>query len=490
MFCPKCGTENTREAKFCKKCGEKMVTNKEQKNVPKNKKPKTADKNNNILNRLKNSPMKFKICLGAALLVIIIAVILLIVLLNNPTKKVETYLTEYYDNYTENYDNKELIEIGNIIRANKGNEKALNSLKKQISNTLTNWVKNFNTSYKSIQSLEDSFDKINAALYDIYKYFNGLEYVLTYEEYYDYYEELSDLYNSKYNYLKALDETNDYTKYNYYSNVIESDSYYKKAQEYLNDYVEEEIDNINEALEEIGNLSKDATTKEYLEAYKEKLEYLNNHKYVNYIDISKTEDYQELFKEVAKETIEYTKKYVEELNEELEINEAIDIIEEVMKLFDSSSSDYQELEDLKETYENKLPVSLGDKYLVSSTSGSSYHYYGVTINDKDYDDALSFTFKGENQNRIYRLNNEYKTFKTTIVRGENWDKDFEGEIVIYGDDKELYRSGKITKSNEVNLEISLDITDVDDLKIEFITKSEPSGYANFYIYLVEPYLYK
>ena len=97
---------------------------------------------------------------------------------------------------------------------------------------------------------------------------------------------------------------------------------------------------------------------------------------------------------------------------------------------------------------------------------------------------------GETVSRVYRLNNEYKTLKAMIVRGPDWDSDFNGEIVIYGDDKELYRSGKITKTGELKSEINIDVTDVDDLKIEFVTESEPDGWANFYIYLVEPYLYK
>ena len=49
---------------------------------------------------------------------------------------------------------------------------------------------------------------------------------------------------------------------------------------------------------------------------------------------------------------------------------------------------------------------------------------------------------------------------------------------------------EITKTNEINAEINLDITGVDDLKIEFVTTSEPDGWTSFYIYLVEPYLYK
>ena len=81
---------------------------------------------------------------------------------------------------------------------------------------------------------EDSeFDKLYNVLKEIYSYFNGLEYVLTYEEYYNHYEEIYELYNSKENYFKAQEAESDSEKYNYYKRVIESDSYYEEAQEFV-----------------------------------------------------------------------------------------------------------------------------------------------------------------------------------------------------------------------------------------------------------------
>ena len=74
--------------------------------------------------------------------------------------------------------------------------------------------------------------------------------------------------------------------------------------------------------------------------------------------------------------------------------------------------------------------------------------------------------------------------------GPDWRGDLDGVIVIYGDDKELYRSSTITKDNEFNAEININIENVDDLKIEFITTDKTSCSENFYLYLVEPYLYK
>ena len=243
-------------------------------------------------------------------------------------------------------------------------------------------------------------------------------------------------------------------------------------------------------IKSLTDFKENATTEEKLNAYIEVVEYLEDNKYKNKIDLSNTEEYLALYEDATNKVVEYTKSLAEELEKNLKTNEVMEMINKSMKALEYDSDEYKELEELKESYEDKLPDNLTDKYLVSSTSGSYDSSYNVTIDDKEYDSYVSFSFKGETVSRVYRLNNEYKTFKATIVRGPDWDSDFKGEIVIYGDGKELYRSGEITKTNEIKSEISIDVTDVDDLKIEFITESEPDGWSSFYIYLVEPYLYK
>ena len=298
------------------------------------------------------------------------------------------------------------------------------------------------------------------------------------------------LYSSKENYFKAEEASDDNDKYTYYNSVIEEDSYYKEAKEFVSNYLKDEISELESEVKSLTNFKENATTEEKLNAYIEVVEYLEDNKYKNNINLSNTEEYLTLYEDATNKVIEYTKSLAAELEKNLKTNEVMEMINKSMKALEYNSDEYKELEELKESYEDKLPDNLTDKYLVSSTSGSYDSSYKVTINDKEYDSYVSFSFKGETVSRVYRLNNEYKTFKATIVRGPDWDSDFKGEIVIYGDDKELYRSGEITKTNEIKSEISIDVTDVDDLKIEFITESEPDGWSNFYIYLVEPYLYK
>ncbi len=484
MFCGKCGAKNKEGAKFCEKCGNKLEASKKE---PAKKENKTV---NNIKEKVKVVPKKVKIGIGVALIVLIIAIIVLAILLSNPVKKVEDYLTSYYDNYTEDYGNDELVKIGDILRSHRDDEGALENISKQIENTIDNWVKNFNKSYKNEDELVEEYRKLSGVLEDIYSYFNGLEYVLTYEDYYNYREEIYDLYYSKSYYFSAVEASDEYEKYYNYSRVIESDSYYNEAQEFINNYLTDELDALKTEAEEMVNLGEGATTKELLNAYLSQIEFLEENQYQNNIDLSTTEGYQTLYNNAVSKIVEYTKTYASELESNYETNDVMDMIDTSMEALEYNSDEYNELNELKTSYENKLPSKLTDEYDVSHTSGSSNYSYGTTINDEEYDSYISFRFEGETQSRVYRLNNEYKTLKATIVRGPNWDADFTGEIVIYGDGEELYRSGEITKTNEIDFEINIDVTDVDDLRIDFVTESEPDGWASFYIYLVEPYLYK
>ena len=451
---------------------------------------KENKKINNIKTKAKELPKKAKIGIISAIVIIIAAIIALVILLNNPVKKVENYLASYYNNYTENYGNEELVKIGDILKANKDKKDTLESISSQINKTINNWVKNFNKSYKDEEELNKEYQKVSGILDEIENYFNGLEYVLTYEDYYNYYKEIHDLNTSKENYFKAVEASDDYDKYNYYKEVIESDTYYEEAEKFLNDYLKDEISDLQTKVKELTNFNEDTKTEEKLNAYIEVIEYLEENQYKNKIDLSTNKEYLALYQDATSKIVEYTKSYAEELNTNLKTNDIMDMIDNSLDVLDYDSDEYNELEELKDSYEEKLPDSLTSKYLVSSSSGTNDSSYRITINDQEYDSYVSFSFKGETVSRVYRLNNEYKTFKATIVRGPDWDSDFSGEIVIYGDDKELYRSKEITKTGELNSEISIDVTDIDDLKIEFVTESEPDGWANFYIYLVEPYLYK
>ncbi len=481
MFCEKCGTKNLKNAKFCEKCGNQI------------RKDNNGTKEfNNLKSKIKNLSKKTKIIMTTVALIAIVSIIVLGVLLNNPVKKVNDYLTKYYTNY-ERERIEELSEIGKILKNNKKEQKVLNNIKEDVHGLTNGWVKNFNKEYQDTKDLDTNYQKVSNVIKSIYDYYNGLEYMIDYDLYKNYSEELKTLYNSKYAFLEAVAYENKkdaYNAYYYYQKVAISDCYYKKAEEYINNYVKDEVDKVKKEAEKLITTNESSSNEEILNCYLNQIKYLNEHKTVNNINISDTKDYQELYENATKMILEYTKKQVDALNKKDDYNASLKLIESIINNFNSDTEEYKELSKLKENCENKLPDSLLSKYTVSNTLGSSYSNYKKIINDKEYNNYLSFRFRGETESRVYRLNNEYKKFKTTIVRGEDWDKSFSGYFVIYGDDKELYKSKEITKSSELDAQIELDVTNVDDLKIEFVTKSKPSGWDSFYIYLVEPYLYK
>ena len=480
MFCESCGTKNDKEAKFCESCGKKLNKN----NV------ETKKEESNI--RFNKMPKKKKIITSIVLLIIIIAVIVLCILLNNPLKKVADKLGDYYANYSEN-SKQELLEIGKILKNNKDDKKLLENIKKSTHKEVKKWTKNFNTEYKDLDELDKAYDKLNRALNDIYSYFKGLEYMLDYELYTELTSEASTLYKSKTNYIRAKEyelEKEESSAYYNYQKVDELDCYYKKANEYIEKYIAEEVTAFKENAEKIIKIDDNSKTKDILDCYIEQIKYIYENKTTNNIDLSTSKEYEKLYNNAINKIVEYTKKLITELEDKDDYNEIINIIETSIKYVKKDDNANKELTKLKEEFEAKLPDSLLSKYLVSSTWGSDDTKYTKVINDEEYDSNISFEFTGNTENRVYRLNEAYKKFKTKIVRGSDWDKAFNGYFVISGDGKELYKSETITKNSELKAEIEIDVTGVDDLKIEFVTKSNADGWDSFYIYLVEPYLYK
>lgn len=492
MFCEKCGAKNNKDAKFCGSCGHKISANESKEN-------KTSKKNNkseiikNQKEKIKSLPKKSKIIMVIVFIIIIISIVVLSILLNNPVKKIEDSLESYYKNYSSN-NNKELIEMGKILKNNKENEKVLKNIKETTHKIMEKWVKNFNKEYKDKEELLESYNKVSGALKDIYNYYNGLEYMLNKDLYNNYYNELQELNSSKHHYLTAKEYENkgneEYNTYFHYQKVIENDCYYKEASKYVNEYVKDEMSKLKEKAEEFIKINDNSTNMEIYNCYVEELKYLESHKTSNNIDLSSTEDYKNIYESATSKIIEYTKKIAEEHEKNDKIEEAIKIIADSLDLFKYNSNEYKELEELKKVYEDKKPVKLTSMNQESKSSSVSKSLWGKRINDNDYEHYISFAFEGENSYISYNFKKEYKRLKTKIIREEDWKKNLNGYFVITADGKEIYKSSVITSSSDLNPDIDLDISDVEELKIEFITESKSEGWTRNYIYLVEPYLYK
>jgi len=477
MYCDKCGTENKKGSKFCESCGNKLNVNK---------------KTNDFLNNFKVIPKNKKIGMVIALIIIVLAIGILSILLNNPLKIVEDKLGAYYENYSENSKN-DLIDIGKILKNNKNDHKLLENIKNNTHKEVRKWTKNFNTDYKNQQSLSESYTKLVNALEDIYDYFDGLEYMLDYDLYTELLSEAKDLYNSKKYYLtgKEYEKKSDkYYAYYNYQKVIENDSYYKKAQEYVNNYLKDKIKNFKSKADEYINNIDNLTTDKTLEAYISHLDYIIYNKITDNADLSVTDDYKRMYENAINKIVFYTKKLVNELEETNKFDEAISIVKKSLEYLTKDSDNYKELEELKKQLENKLPENLISKYKEYYTGGLKEINYKKEINDVEYDGALGFVSEGDTVGVTYKINKEYKTFKTSIILSNDWDNYISGYFVIKGDNKELYKSPNISINSDFEKNIELDVTSIDDLKIEFITTNESNNLPYFYIYLVEPYLYK
>ena len=175
MFCPECGTKNENDARFCFKCGNKL----------------SSDKHN----KLSHLSKKSKILMLFSSVVVIVALVFLAFLLRNPVKMIEDSLAKYYDNYNA-YNNKELVNIGRVLKSNKENDKVLGAIKNTTQKIINSWVKNFNTAYKDKEALDEAYDRATGALGDIYEYYNGLEFMLDKELYEKLKEEVKVLYDS------------------------------------------------------------------------------------------------------------------------------------------------------------------------------------------------------------------------------------------------------------------------------------------------------
>lgn len=468
MDCKNCGAKNESKASFCYKCGNKL--------------------NKNFNNKLYNLPKNTKLAMVSVLGIVLVAVIILSFLLQNPVKKVEDYLLLYYDNYTGN-KNQELVEIGRVLVSNKNNEKVLNNIKNTVQKSMSKWVKNFNIEYKNENDLSKAYYKVYNSLKDIYDYFDGLEYMLNRELYEEYKKELNTLYYSKSAYFEGLSyekKNDDYYAYFYYQKVEETDVYYGKANLFVANYVKDEVNELKKKADAIVKVDANTTLEEKLDLLLKKLEFLEENKKKNNVDLSNTSIYKEIYDNNVNEIIDVMKKMIEEFGDKNE--EIIELINKVMDKVVSSSDKYQELEDLKKEYENKLPESLLEKDR-NSYKNSKYSKFDVTINDKEYDSYLSFALVKENASVVYKLNKEYKKLKGTIIKSNDWIDNLSGTLIIYGDNKEIYKSSVIDKNSE-DLVLDLDVSEVQDLKIEFVNNLEEDSLANYNIYLVEPYLYK
>lgn len=550
-FCQKCGHKMIQEqeevkAKKTTKSEPKKVSPateevQEKKNEEVKKEVKEVKKETKVTEEKKVQEQevkpKKKMATGLKVLIFIILIALiaggiaLYIILNNPVKKMTGYLENYYSDYSSDPDDNEktLKGIKKVLKSNRKKDDVIDEIKENAEDTFYEWVNDFNTKYDSEKKLDKAYEKVTSALSSLYAYDDSIgEYLLEEDLYFELSHKLADLKESKGNFLNAQSASDKSSAYDYYGKVIEDDVYYEEAQKAMSDYLESSLeDYLNEVKEKVDLTGSE---EDVLKDYIDQINYLNNNTMVGGIDVSSTQEYKDLFKEAEDKILELTKKGIETREKENNydgaldyvkstinsLNSSLDIYDDVKKLivdiakdavtymtnnleyddaedfakkarqsFSSSTSEYDELSKLIDSVKSGTPDDLTDQYKVESKWASSDYYR----DDGDYKDAVSFRFEGETAYITYRLNNKYTRLKTKLVVGENWPSDFSGVLVISANGNELYRSDTITKTSTFDGNIDIDVTSVDDITFQFITTND-EGYDYFYLYLVEPYLYK
>lgn len=298
---------------------------------------------------------------------------------------------------------------------------------------------------KTITSNYDNFSEVTKKLKDVE------------ELYLNQYLENADKYLKDKNYDKALDALKKVDE-----DLQEAESIVKKKIEIHNAKIEEKIQKFTEENTENYEILKYLVEYDYdgIDNLKEEIDDLISD-YKNKLILE--------VRELVVKNYEEAKEMVEKLEKILpEDKEISDLVQEISKLEPVSllSLDVG-------NKEGKLNISRNPKNDIKDIEGNSYtNYISVTSTGKDLNTV------------IYKLNGEYSKLTGKIcIMDSSKDAAVSGEprVNIYSDGNLLYASNILT-NNTNNVDFSVDIDDVDDLKIELV------GGTNLSYFIANPTL--
>lgn len=298
---------------------------------------------------------------------------------------------------------------------------------------------------KTITSNYDNFSEVTKKLKDVE------------ELYLNQYLENADKYLKDKNYDKALDALKKVDE-----DLQEAESIVKKKIEIHNAKIEEKIQKFTEENAENYEILKYLVEYDYdgIDNLKEEIDDLISD-YKNKLILE--------VRELVVKNYEEAKEMVEKLEKILpEDKEISDLVQEISKLEPVSllSLDVG-------NKEGKLNISRNPKNDIKDIEGNSYtNYISVTSTGKDLNTV------------IYKLNGEYSKLTGKIcIMDSSKDAAVSGEprVNIYSDGNLLYASNILT-NNTNNVDFSVDIDDVDDLKIELV------GGTNLSYFIANPTL--
>ena len=403
---------------------------------------------------------KVFIYIGLSIIGIVLVLLLLFnTVLYNYRGKLNSYLTSYYS------DNSNLDDINKLLDKYNGNEDKINKVKKIIEDDVNKRIDSFNRSYDSEEDLNSTKDLLNNKVSEI------LDRISINKD--NYLNIINNLYESKVNYLNGLklfNESNYSDAYEYLSKVSQNDSYSLDASKMINECFSEEIKDIKNYIDS-KKISDDLKIEDKLNTYKDILNYVIEKKNSLKLDLTNSKEYNEIINNINKNLTEAYEMLADELKNSNAYDKALNKLNEGIKLLSEIKANATSLIKKKEEFSTMLPISLTE--LEGNIVGDSIKEE-LAISDKDnvtYSRLIS-VYNNSKSSITYNLNKEYKKLKLSVSAGvevnEN-NKNY-GVIRIYLDNKKVYDSSNITKSFKKK-DLSLDVNEKSELKIEYITSS-------------------
>lgn len=405
-------------------------------------------------------------------LFVLAVIIILLVLFNSLLYPYKNILKLNLNNYYKTGEQVNIDNINKLITRYKNNENRLNNINSLVASNIDSWINDYNDNYEDVTSLDNKKSLVVERINNLFDYLDETLNVITEKD--KYLTEINNLYLSKTNYLKAIDYLNaeDYSKaYDYLEQVDDSDSFYDSTMEKIDLCIESTLNKIVNKVTDLDSIDENTSEDDKLKVYESIYSYLSSEKENTKIDLSKSKTYTDLINEYVNDLInEYVliaKSYAEENN----YQDAVDLINQGIKLLSNGDYNVVSLTDLVSAYQLMLPISLttlnGNKTgeWIKEATGL------IDISNNAYVRGLEFLIgpsKSYNKNIItYNINGEYKYLKGTLAnaRGINTKEKCNVTIKILGDDKVL-GNYKITGSSS-KIDIDLDVNKVNNLSIEY-----------------------
>jgi len=405
------------------------------------------------------------------ILILLLCIFIFFILKNSFLYDYKDKLNDSLKSYYLQEDN-DIESIKKIIDRYKTNNKKIDNINNILNEFILNSINEYNINYETREDLDNNYNKIISKITYLLDNIN-LDISSKKDSFIS---TIDNLYESKINYLEALKYylENDYNKaYEYFDKVIKSDSYYDDINNKIDAIFNSELKIIEDKVNN-EKIKLNDDNQNNLGIYTNILNILKEEKDNTIFDLEKSKTYINLLDETINKLLELYKNIAVNYAENNNYSEALKTINEGIKIITNMSYSAQDLINLKDEYDNMMPVLLTSLNEDINGNSLSEDIAVLDINNKSYPSAI-IVKKNNNSSISYNLNKEYVKFKFTIAIGtevNEKNKNY-GRIKIYADNKVIYDSKDITKSFETK-DISLNVKDINILKIEYTNSTSKS----------------